>query len=419
VSTSAVETKRREENLELLIPEVQQETRRRRLRLSARIVAVLSVAAALAISLLLLSEGSGTRTGPRNDVGPPVGGAGLGAAISISKMPTLEVYDYSGPTKWYPSPVYFRRVGASSPPQALASGMWASETPPAGPSTDLAVFGSGNTPETTIYSIGNHTISSRLRMHSNGQGTVLLATRNDVYVQRASASPISEISIRTGRLVHLFNVPQIPFTPPPGYKGLYVGNTSQGWIESLVLERGRLYAFQFNSYTASVDDLSNGTHRLLHGYGQLGGGVLAANGDLYVMAWRSEPRTSFHLLRINPTNLSVVSTAHTGVLATSVANFQMQALPGGGLLAFVAQLRVSRPNVAVNAYLWKLNRSGLERRDLPANIGLDMRAFANGVYLFGGPGRNIVARLNVSNLTLTRNVPTLDTPNGTYLFALT
>jgi hypothetical protein len=318
------------------------------------------------------------------------------------------------------SPVYFRRIGAQKPSGALVSGMWASETLASGRFNDLAVAGGGygnSFHGSTVYAIGSHTISLRFRMSSIANGSVLLATPNDVYI--VGGSSVSEVAIRTGRVVHTYAAPQIPFTPPPGYRGQIVGQTSGGTIQSLVLDKGRLYAFQLDAYAVAVDDLSNGTDHLLGGgYGELGGGVLAANGDLYVMAWSSEHLSSFTLLRIDPSNLSVISKLHTGVRATSVRHVDMQALPGGGLLAFVTQQRQSESNIPVDAYLWKLANSGLERRDMPANIGLDMRAFANGVYIFGGPGRNIVARLSLSNLALTRDVPELSTPVGTWIFAL-
>jgi hypothetical protein len=56
---------------------------------------------------------------------------------------------------------------------------------------------------------------------------------------------------------------------------------------------------------------------------------------------------------------------------------------------------------------------------LPANVGLDMRAFGNGVYFFGGPATNVVSRLNLTNMSLKRDVPGLSSPSGTYLYGLT
>jgi hypothetical protein len=201
---------------------------------------------------------------------------------------------------------------------------------------------------------------------------------------------------------------------------MYLGTTSGGWIESLVLDRGQLFAFQFNSYSAAIDNLSNGTRHLLRGYGALGGGALDANGYLYVMAWGEGHRpTSFNILKINPNDLKVTSTTHTGVRATSIDNAEMQALPGGGLLAFIAETPSNQQDNPMSDYLWRVTLSGIERRKLPANIGLDMHAFANGVYLFGGPAKNVVARLTLSTKYFTRVVSTMTTPAGTQLFALT
>ncbi len=389
------------------------------------LAAVIAVAA-IGTSLLLATGSSGRTAARRVGTGAPIEKAPTGA-ISIGRAPTLEVYRYwSGQ---YATPVFFRRAGSQSPPEALANGIWASETPSVGHSAALAVYGGGSGRNvysgSTIYGVGNETISVRMRTPrswSAGQGSVLLAVHNDAYVevQSGSQTSIIEVNTRSGRVVHTYSAPGIPFTPGPGYKGLYLGTFSGGWIESLVLDAGQLYAFQFNAYFASVDDLSNGTRHLLRGYGSLGGGALDANGSLYVMAWRETPHpTAFDLLRINPNTLAIVSTTHTGVRAKTVDNFQMQALPGGGLLSFVAQQITNQQDNPMSAYLWRLSTSGLERRDLPANIGLYMHAFANGVYFFGGPGRNVVARLSFASMSLTRDVPALATPSGTYLFALT
>jgi hypothetical protein len=436
VRSSTIETIRRDEDLEVLIPEVQQETRRRRPRLSARALAAIIAAVALGTSLLLATGSSGRTAARHVGTGTPIERAPTGAisigraptgAISIGRAPTLEVYRrFSGQ---YATPIYFRTVGSQSPPEALANGIWASETPSVGNSAALAVYGGGFGRNayfgSTIYGVGNETISVRMRTPrswSAGQGSVLLAVHNNAHIQVQSGAQTSiiEVNMRSGRVVHIYSAPGVPFTPGPGYKGLYTGHLSGGWIESLFLDAGQLYAFQYSAYSASVDDLSNGTSHLLRGYGSLGGGALDVNGSLYVMAWREAPHpTSFDLLRINPNTLAIVSTTHTGVRATTVDNFQMQALPGGGLLAFVAQQRTYQQDNPMSACLWRLSTSGLERRDLPANIGLYMHAFANGVYVFGGPGRNVVARLNFASMSLTRDVPALATPSGTYLFALT
>jgi hypothetical protein len=301
--------------------------------------------------------------------------------------------------------------------------MSADETPPLGSSTDLAIFGGGDNARTEIYRVGSNAVSRPVSSTSAGNESVLLATRNDVYVQNQGSNysyGISEVDTSTGRVVHRYNYQEIPYVPIPGSKGETFGPDSQGLITSLVLSNGQLFAFQYNGYSAAVDNLTNGTRRLIRGYGALGGGVLAANGDLYVIAWLENwHESSFDVVRIDPTTLAVVSTIHTGVRAKSVRHAQMQALPNGDIAIFVAQQYASAPGVPVDAILWRLSTSGLARRNLPANIGLDMRAFANGVYLFGGPGRNIVARLNLSDMSLTMRVPSLATPAGTFLFALT
>ena len=369
------------------------------------------------LELPLAFVSPGAQIGPNGDV----------LTISLKKTPTLEVYDFSGQIKQYASPVYFRRIGPRTPPVALNLGMWASETPPVGDATALGVFGAGAFGNhtyrgATIYRVGAETISARMRIPlswSVEQGSVLLAVGDNIFLQGIPSPPglgaITEVDTKTGRIVHSYAVRGIPYTST---HGLFVGNTSAGWIESLVVDRGHLYAFQFDSQAAAIDDLSDGTRHLLPGYSSLGGGVVGADGALYVMAWSEKSRPTFDILRIDPFNLSIISTTHTGIRATSVDNAQMQALPGGSIIAFVAQQRENQVNPMTN-YLWKLSGSHLERTNLPANSGLDMRAFADGIYVFGGPGRNVVTRVSLSNLSLMRTAPSLTTPAGTWIFALT
>lgn len=430
--TPTVDRPHHTNDLELLIREVRQESRRRRLRDSARAVLLTLVVAALVATVVeLVSVGSPTHHRSR-----PITLIAGATKISLKARPTLEVYHYSGEVEQFASTVYFRRIGSHARPQALNAGMWANETPPIGSATDLAVYGTGafgthTFRGATIYRVGTETVVPRLRtrLSWNGDQPLLLAAGDDVFLQPTGlAAPIDEVDIRTGRIVHSFPVPGLPFLSE---HGLFVGNTNEGVVPSLAVEDGRLYAFQFNGQSASIDDLSSGTHRLLRGYGALGGGVVAANGDLYVMAWRADApasnvslrstphRSFFDVLRIDPVTLSVVSTVHTGVRAWSFDNVQMQALPDGSELAFVAQQRVNQPDSPIENYLWKLTGSRLEFRSLPANTALDMRAFGGGIYLFGGPGRNVVARVDLSSLSFERSVPRLRTPSGSWIFALT
>jgi hypothetical protein len=249
---------------------------------------------------------------------------------------------------------------------------------------------------------------------------MLLATPGSVYVQNDWPGSIMKFNVRTGRADGGFNVPATPFTPPRFSTGLELPGPKVGTVAALMLDSGNLYALTFNLTTVGIDDLSTGAHHVLRGFGEVGDAVVASNGDIYAMAWRVDPSSTMSVLRIDPSTLDVVSTMSTGIRASSFDNVQMQALPGGGVLAFIAAERQNQLAASpMYSYLWRVSASRLVPIALPANIGLDMRAFDNGVYFFGGPAKNVVSRLNLTNMSLVRNVPGLSSPSGTYLYGLT
>jgi hypothetical protein len=401
------------ESIQVLIPEVRRHARRRRLW---RIILICAVVVGLILGTSLLRSPSGPRAGrtPPGTATKPTGGTGISNTIPTKGSPTLEIYAYTGSPSF--SALFFSRpISAGSSRQFLVRGLQASVVPSAGPVTDIAVS-SYNGGDTIVYQVGSRAAEFKYKTPAT---TVLLATASDLYVEDRNSGVIDEVNLRTSRVVAQYGVPSLPIRYPPGYTGLVTGNVAQGTIAALILDSGRLYALAFNTYSAAIVDLSTHTTRLLHGFGVLGGGVLAADGDIYVTASRVTSTTPFSILRIDPSTLDVVSTFHTGVRTRNIDNIEMQALHSGGVAAFVAQEgHVVPPVLPINDYLWKISSTGLVSHALPANLGLYMRAFGDNVYIFGGAGTNKVSRLNLVSMKVTRDVTRLATPKGTYVFAL-
>jgi hypothetical protein len=122
VTTPTIETVDRHEEIQVLIPEVRRQTRRRRLVSWARVLAAVAAVALVAFSLFLATRESGGGTSRHQPAGSSTG---LGEAISIPKAPKLEIYGYpvygvpDGGTSAFR--FYFRRAGSSSSAQSLGA----------------------------------------------------------------------------------------------------------------------------------------------------------------------------------------------------------------------------------------------------------------------------------------------------------
>jgi hypothetical protein len=203
----------------------------------------------------------------------------------------------------------------------------------------------------------------------------------------------------------------------PSYDKGLVSASAVGTVQALVLlPSGDVLALQYTGRAAAVDDLTTGTVHELAGYGDLGGGTLAPDGDVYVVAWRSnDPAASMDVLQIDPATLDVIGSTSTGLSPAPTDNIQTEANSSENILVYVAQ----GSGASMDSYLWSASSTGLQQLDtLPVNIGLYVSDFGESLYLYGGPAENSVSRLDLTDMSLTQDVSGFATPSGSFVLAL-
>jgi hypothetical protein len=375
---------------------------------------------AVALALLLAACGMGVPTArqshPASKVNHPLRASTAGAATSA---PSVEVYAVpgSGPAD---AQIYSQGVGSSVGPQQLASGVAAEVLPSTGIAEDLAIYSSSSGP--VVYSLSPSTAPSRLTTSGVGNtqpGSVLLSSQGDIYLQ--ADSQVIDVDSSSGTVVASYNLPSLTADSVagsvPSYDKGLVSASAVGTVQALVLlPSGDVLALQYTGRAAAVDDLTTGTVHELAGYGDLGGGTLAPDGDVYVVAWRSnDPAASMDVLQIDPATLDVIGSTSTGLSPAPTDNIQTEANSSENILVYVAQ----GSGASMDSYLWSASSTGLQQLDtLPVNIGLYVSDFGESLYLYGGPAENSVSRLDLTDMSLTQDVSGFATPSGSFVLAL-
>jgi hypothetical protein len=326
--------------------------------------------------------------------------------------------------------IFSRQVGSSTSSQ-LDSGVAASNIPAAGNgASDVVIYGTTHGPD--IFQTSEGTAPAPLSASgfgNNNEGSVLLQGDGDVYVQQSNASlgssAIVEVQADTGSVVATYNLPllrpdSIAGVEPSLSTGLTDGsgvNGSTGTVQALILDNGSLYALQFTGRAAAIDNLSAGKVQYLAGYGDLGGGALAPDGDIYVVGWRQNgPTAAMRVLQIDPNTLDTDSTFSTGLYPPTTLNVQMQANSSDDMLVYISQGNETDP---IESNLWGVSASGLVSLGaLPANVGLYMSDFGPTVYLYGGKAENAISSVDLSDEALTQGVSGISAPQGSYVLAV-
>ena len=220
---------------------------------------------------------------------------------------------------------------------------------------------------------------------------------------------------------HTYQLPVITPDPvagvlPKGYKGigLHIG---PGLVAAMIqTDGGHLIALASTGRGAAITDLSSGLSRRLAGYGELGAASLAPDGQIYAVAWRGfDQGFTIKILRINPTTLVVTKTFDTGVVPGQLDNSVV--LSAGSGNAIIGLFYGDEHDVT--AKLWTIADSSLRTMaTLPRNIALDASVIGGDVYLFGGPATNQVSLLVIATGALTRDVPSLRTPPGSWALSV-
>jgi hypothetical protein len=374
--------------------------------------------ATAALSLILAGCGEGVASSSR-PAGSHSKDARLGAATTSAASPSVEVYAVPGSGS-ADAQIFSQAIGSSAS-QHLGSGIAADVFPTGGTGEDLAVYRSTGGPG--LYSLGGGAAPAALSTGGVGDsqpGSVLMASGNDVFVQ--ASGQIVELDSSSGSVIATYNLPSL--TPDsvagsvPPYDKALQPSSAVGTVQALIESQGDLFALQYTGTAAAIDNLTTGAVQQLSGFGALGGGTLAPDGDIYVLAWRPNDTTvPMSVLQIDPGDLSILGSLSTGLSPAPTDNIETVASPSENVLVYVVQGDSSGP---IDSYLWSAAQGGglTKLVALPANVGLDMSLFGNDVYLYGGPAENQVSELDLTDMSFRQNVGGMSAPTGSYLLAM-
>jgi hypothetical protein len=246
-----------------------------------------------------------------------------------------------------------------------------------------------------------------------------LESRGTRYVQMGDVV----VAAQNGAVVAIYKLPEL--TPdqtagqfPPGYKGVYTG-TGVGEVSALVpTSDGDILAFSFTGRAAAVTDLMTSRTVPFAGYSKLGAAARAPSGQFIVLAWSAlDESRSIKVLSIDPHSLQPVVTADTGI--TPAGHLRDRVLPGIGHDAVIG-IAHGDEAAGVALDLWTVDGNSLLRRPaLPKDSGLEIApAGSTSVYVYNGPAKNTVGKLDLSTGSFTLDIPELRAPAGAYVVGI-
>jgi hypothetical protein len=246
-----------------------------------------------------------------------------------------------------------------------------------------------------------------------------LESRGTWYVQIGDVV----VAAQNGAVVAIYKLPEL--TPdqtagqfPPGYKGVYTG-TGVGAVSALVpTSDGDVLAFSYTGRAAAVTDLMTSKTVPLAGYSKLGAAARAPLGQLIVLAWSAlDESRSIKVLSIDPHTLQPIATADTGI--TPAGHLRDCVLPGIGHDAVIA-IAHGDEAAGVALDLWTVDGNSVLRGPaLPIDSGLEIApAGSASIYVYNGPAKNTVGKLDLSTGSLASDIPELRAPAGAYVVGI-
>jgi hypothetical protein len=205
---------------------------------------------------------------------------------------------------------------------------------------------------------------------------------------------------------------------PRGYKGTFSGR-GVGQISALVpSSAGHVLAFSSTGWGAAVTDLTTGQTRSLPGLGSLGSAARDRSGNIVVLAWRGlDLGWTVHAVTVDASTLAVRGSVDTEVSPRALLADQV--LPGLGHDA-VLVLAYGDEASGVTLRLWTMDGTTLSPGPrLPVGAGLQLApAGPTSAYVFGGPARNRVGRLELASGAFDADVAALRAPSGAYVIGV-
>ena len=233
----------------------------------------------------------------------------------------------------------------------------------------------------------------------------------------------SVVALSNGAVVGRYALPVLKPDPsagqlPAGYKGLFNG-TGTGQVSAFVATpAGHVLAFTSTGLAAAITDLMSQQTVPLTGYGTVGSAVRTSSGRLVALAWRGYQSTyPMQVLTLDGASLKLGEASSTGLTPDSYLRDQM--ILGAGHDAVLSVARGDE-KAGVTLSLWNVDGARVSAGPvLPTNVGLEIGPAADGgLYVFGGPAANTVSRLDPASGVLTRDIPELRAPAGTYVVGL-
>ncbi len=231
------------------------------------------------------------------------------------------------------------------------------------------------------------------------------------------------VAARSGSLIGSYPLPTLAVDPtagqaPAGYKGVYSG-VGVGIVSALVpTTAGAVLAFSFTGRAAAVTNLMTGKTAPISGYSKLGPAARTASNKIMVLAWSALDETrAIQILVLDPDKLQITATIDTGLSAASF--LRAVVLPGLGHDAVVAVAKGDEA-AGVSLSVWTVDGAIIGRPAvLPVNCGLEVApAGVSSVYVYNGPAKNTVGRLDLSSGSFAPDLPQLRAPAGSYVVGI-
>ena len=186
-------------------------------------------------------------------------------------------------------------------------------------------------------------------------------------------------------------------------------------------EAGRL-AFVDNSVNSAMVNLDSGARLELAHVGFINDVLLTPSGRVYAIGRdTSRQAAAFMLLELDPVALAVVRTLPTPIAVAGGAIDDIHLVLSADGRLFVYASRGDSQTAAHHSLLYEVHAAtgAFAPITLPDDLGSRITAGPDGaLYIFSGPGRNRVARVNPHNSSVEADVEHLRAPRGTYILAL-
>jgi hypothetical protein len=239
----------------------------------------------------------------------------------------------------------------------------------------------------------------------------------------------------SGAVVATYALPRaLPITGPEQFwvdgnpePGQYDLDALDAAASLLISGEGHLLVFVANIVNSALVDLSTDRRLDLPGYGYVAAAAVGQDGYVYAVLIDGRSRANPYVLaQIDAKSMELKQLAETTVRPSEWRGpifISLVATPSGDIF-FYATLwdQVQDPDVYAHTnVLLHLDRATFQLAAIavPADLGQRVTVGVDGkIYIYGGPAESTVSAYDPSTGELSRDLPALRTPPGTYIRAL-